>query len=74
MSDNRRQILDMLAEKKITADEAEAPPERGGKRCSRAAGEKIKYLRVLVDTKDPLDGPPRSMCGYRCSFCARVCG
>ena len=58
MSDNRRQILDMLAEKKITADEAErllAALERD----PAGAGDKIKYLRVLVDTKDPLDGPTK---------------
>jgi hypothetical protein len=59
MNDNRRQILDMLAGGKITAEEAErliaalerseAPPSRGN----------FKYLRVLVDANDPLDGPTK---------------
>ena len=56
MNDNRRQILDMLAENKITAAEAErllAAIERD----STGSGDKMKYLRVLVDTKDALDGP-----------------
>jgi hypothetical protein len=57
MNDNRRQILDMLADNKITAQEAERllaateknPPSGGGS----------KYLRVLVDTNDALDGPTK---------------
>jgi hypothetical protein len=58
MNDNRRQILDMLAENKITAAEAErllAAIERD----STGSGDKMKYLRVLVDTKDALDGPTK---------------
>ena len=58
MSDNRRQILDMLAQNKITAAEAErllAAVERD----APGAGDKMKYLRVLVDTKDPIDGPTK---------------
>ena len=61
MNDNRRQILDMLAEGKITADEAErliAALERSDGPATRAAGN-VKYLRVLVDAKDPLDGPTK---------------
>src|SRR6201985_756177 len=67
MNDNRRQILEMLANGKITAEEAErliAALERDG--GSHGAGatamteaDKVKYLRVLVDTKDPLDGPTK---------------
>jgi hypothetical protein len=58
MNDNRRQILDMLAQGKVTADEAERlitavekTPDRGG--------ETVKYLRVLVDANDDLEGPTK---------------
>ncbi|HEX2594568.1 MAG TPA: hypothetical protein VHL34_23900 [Rhizomicrobium sp.] len=61
MSENRRQILDMLAQGKITADEAEkllAAVE--GERSSAAfttssesgSKPKPKYLRVLVEAAD----------------------
>ena len=63
MNDNRRQVLDMLAQGKLTAEEAErliAALERN------AAGaimmtetDKVKYLRVLVDKVDPLEGPTK---------------
>ena len=61
MNDNRRQILDMLSQGKITAEEAErliTALERGASSASRPAGE-FKYLRVLVDAQDPLDGPTK---------------
>jgi hypothetical protein len=61
MNDNRRQILDMLAQGKITAEEAErllAALERSDAPASRPAGN-FKYLRVLVDAQDPLDGPTK---------------
>jgi hypothetical protein len=61
MNDNRRQILDMLAGGKITAEEAErliAALERSDLPASRTAGN-FKYLRVLVDAQDPLDGPTK---------------
>ncbi|HXS06053.1 MAG TPA: hypothetical protein VN723_04625 [Rhizomicrobium sp.] len=61
MNDNRRQILDMLAQGKITSDEAErliAALERSDAPASRTAGN-FKYLRVLVDANDPLDGPTK---------------
>ena len=58
MSDNRRQILDMLAQNKITAAEAERLLN-AIERDSAGAGERMKYLRVLVDTNDPLDGPTK---------------
>ncbi|MBS0473455.1 MAG: hypothetical protein JSR60_20465 [Proteobacteria bacterium] len=64
MSENRRQILDMLAQGKITADEAErliaavereaAPAEAEPRR-----NDKVKYLRVVVDAKDGDDGPTK---------------
>ena len=61
MNDNRRQILDMLANGKITAEEAErliAALDRTGA-TAMSESDKVKYLRVLVDTKDPLDGPTK---------------
>ena len=66
MNDNRRQVLEMLANGKITAEEAErliAALERSGTHGAGATAmseaDKVKYLRVLVDTKDPLDGPTK---------------
>ena len=66
MSDNRRQVLEMLANGKITTEEAErliAALERGNANGAGATAmsqaDKVKYLRVLVDTKDPLDGPTK---------------
>jgi hypothetical protein len=66
MNDNRRQVLEMLANGKITAAEAErliAALERSGTHGAGATAmseaDKVKYLRVLVDTKDPLDGPTK---------------
>ena len=61
MNDNRRQILDMLAQGKITAEEAErliAALERGGA-TAMSESDKVKYLRVLVDTNDPREGPTK---------------
>ncbi len=58
MNENRRQILDMLAQGKITADEAErliAAVERSPAQGSEA----VKYLRVLVDANDAHDGPTK---------------
>ena len=63
MTDNRRQILDMLASGKLTAEEAErliAALERNGAGATALSeSDRTKYLRVLVDTKDPLDGPTK---------------
>ena len=66
MSENRRQILDMLASGKITAEEAErllAAVEREPAAPSAAAetrrGDKVKYLRVVVDANDQEDGPTK---------------
>ena len=61
MNDNRRQILDMLAQGKVTAEEAErliAALERSDLPTARDTGN-VKYLRVLVDANDPLDGPTK---------------
>lgn len=61
MTDKRRQILDMLASGKLTAAEAErliAALERGSAMAAPAS-EKLKYLRVLVDTVDEYDGPTK---------------
>jgi hypothetical protein len=61
MNDDRRQILDLLAEGKITAEEAErliAAVEKSDAPQSRAGGA-VKYLRVLVDADDPNDGPTK---------------
>jgi SHOCT-like protein len=66
MSENRRQILDMLAQGKITADEAErllsaverdpAPAATGAPEPRRS--DKVKYLRVVVDALDD-EGPTK---------------
>jgi hypothetical protein len=67
MSDDRRSILNMLAEGKINADEAErllqaldraapAPSAAGG--ASAGHNSPPKYLRVAVDTDEPGDGGP----------------
>jgi hypothetical protein len=66
MNDNRRGILDLLAAGKITADEAErllSALEKGRPTISSPAiglpsrNDAPKYLRVVVDTEDPADGP-----------------
>lgn len=61
MNDDRRRILDMLAQGKINTDEAErliAALERSPG-TALAADEKVKYLRVLVDARDPQEGPTK---------------
>lgn len=62
MNANRRQILDMLSQGKVTADEAErliAALERGEEPTWRETGEAPRYIRVLVDAQDALDGPTK---------------
>ncbi len=71
MNENRRQILDMLAEGKITADEAErllnaleAEPTAGTSeftgKTAGASGATVKtrakYLRVLVEADESMTG------------------
>lgn len=60
MTENTRQVLDMLAEGKITTDEAdrlitalrEQPTAPGA-----APVKKPRYLRVIVDSNDTGEGP-----------------
>ena len=65
MNENRRQILEMLAEGKINAEEAERllaaldgqpAAAMGDHGADEPAKSKLKYLRVLVEAKDN-DGP-----------------
>src|SRR5262245_58282136 len=61
MSQDRRSILDMLAQGKITADEAERllaalDGAAGSSEKLPSAKSKAKYLRVLVDTDEHHDG------------------
>jgi hypothetical protein len=65
MSEHRRQILQMLSEAKITADEAERliaamgnePANGGSTPGSESAGQVgRKYLRVQVDTDEDFHG------------------
>jgi hypothetical protein len=62
MDPDRRSILQMLADGKISADEAErllTAMERGGPSLPRPASNgSPKYLRVLVDTDEPGQGGP----------------
>jgi hypothetical protein len=61
MNDNRRQILDMLAQGKINSDEAErliAALERSDTPTLRDTST-VKYLRVLVDANDEQEGPTK---------------
>jgi hypothetical protein len=69
MSEARRQVLEMLAGGKITAEEAErliAALERDSVQATSGAPEprrsaKAKYLRVMVESDDPSEshGPVR---------------
>jgi antitoxin component of RelBE/YafQ-DinJ toxin-antitoxin module len=68
MSEHRRQILQMLAEGKINADEAERlitafdAPTAGASEAAASAGKaRAKYLRVQVDSEDDggHDGPTK---------------
>lgn len=65
MSEDRRSILQMLSEGKITPDEAErlmAALERGPQAAlgpAPGARRVVKYLRVVVDTDEPGDGPTK---------------
>ena len=66
MSENRRQILEMLSQGKITADEAERLIAAVEKEPASTAApgdaprtDKLKYLRVQIDAVDPKDGPTK---------------
>lgn len=65
MTDNQRRILEMLAEKKISVDEAErlltlteqpAGSEAGTSDVAQAGKPKPRYIRVMVEP-DPKGGP-----------------
>lgn len=66
MNEDRRSVLQLLADGKITADEAERligalernspEPAPGGDVANRRAP---KYLRVCVDTDEPEEGPTK---------------
>jgi hypothetical protein len=65
-SEDRRRVLSMLAEGKITADEAERLltaverdplPAVGGAQAPRLVNGAPKYLRVTVDAAEGGDGP-----------------
>jgi hypothetical protein len=65
MSEDRRQILQMLAEGKVTAEEAErliaaleaGPVSATADRAPRSGSP--KYLRVMVDTEDAAAAPTK---------------
>ena len=63
MDTDRRSILQMLEEHKISAEQAErllAALDGGGSAPpSSAAPDRPKYLRVLVDTDEPGAGPTK---------------
>jgi hypothetical protein len=65
MDPDRRQILQMLAEGKVTTDEAErllsAMDRSGGSAGAPAPSHNgsPKYLRVVVDADDPAQGPTK---------------
>ena len=70
MSENRKQILQMLAEGRITADEAErliAALERDipAPRVAPAAGTAPKYLRILIEQADDRDGEAKTKVNIR---------
>ena len=67
MNEHRRQILEMLAEGKINADEAErliaATEEPASKTSDQRSRTRPKFLRVLVDAEEgssgAYDGPTK---------------
>jgi hypothetical protein len=65
MNEDRKRILGMLAEGKITADEAERLLDAMGSRNAPApyvadgSNNRPKYFRVEVDANDGMDGPTK---------------
>jgi len=66
MSENRRQILEMLSQGKITAAEAERliaalerEPSASGSSGETRRNDPLKYLRVVVDAVDEHEGPTK---------------
>ena len=75
MSENRRQILDMLAAGKITADEAERliaalerAPSSDPAGATTARRPLPKYLRVVVEAEDDDDGEALTKVNIRVPF------
>jgi Asp-tRNA(Asn)/Glu-tRNA(Gln) amidotransferase B subunit len=73
MNEQRRQILQMLAKGKITADEAERlidavdreQPESRLEKAAPRTKSRPKYLRVVVDAADDSGGDGRSRVNIR---------
>lgn len=69
MSDNRKQILEMLAQGRITAGEAErllaALEAQAGPAQQAAAAPAPKYLRVQIDADDAKGGEVRTKMNIR---------
>ena len=65
MSDNRKQVLEMLSEGKVTTDQAERliaalekdKPSSTPSNGSVANSASPKYLRVMIDAVDDTEGP-----------------
>ena len=60
MTENTRQVLEMLAEGKITTEEADRLISALREQPATAAGtpaKKPRYLRVIVDSNDSGEGP-----------------
>jgi hypothetical protein len=66
MTDDRRQVLEMLAAGRITTDEADrllgalqrgAPEAGSGDRTGAPAAPAPRYLRVIVESDEDDDGP-----------------
>jgi uncharacterized protein YhdP len=69
MSENRKQILSMLAEGRITAGEAErliaALENPAPEAASMPAAAPPKYLRVLIEAGDDADGETKTRVNIR---------
>jgi hypothetical protein len=62
MSEDRRRVLQMLADDKISIDEAErllAAMDAPSQDAAPSARPKAKYLRVMIDAKEGSDEPTR---------------
>ncbi len=69
LNDDRRRVLALLADGKITADEADrllgameretVPAMSGGASAPLRSNNAPKYLRVTVDANDPGEGPTK---------------
>ena len=65
MSEERRRILGLLSEGRITADEADrlmgalAAPTREFAAAPQTLPNRARYLRVMVDAQEPGEGPTK---------------